>query len=69
MNKNPSIMAPHNFSVAPSVVQPRSQFRMPHGHKFTADFDKIYPIFYAEAPPVDRDWETLKLCGAMIEGF
>lgn len=46
-------MAPHNFSVAPGVAIPRSQFKMPHGHKFTMDFDKLVPFFYAEALPGD----------------
>mgnify|MGYP002260179776 CR=1 FL=1 len=46
-------MSPHNFSVAPGVALPRSQFKMPHGHKFTMDFDKLYPFFYAEALPGD----------------
>lgn len=51
MKKQPSVM--HNFAQNPSVSLPRSQFKMPMGHKFTGDAGWLIPSFWQMVLPGD----------------
>jgi len=43
----------HNFSQAPSVQAPRSQFDRSHGHKFTMDAGWLVPFYWDDVLPGD----------------
>ena len=43
----------HNFSQAPSVQAPRSQFDRSHGHKFTMDAGWLIPFYWDDVLPGD----------------
>jgi hypothetical protein len=43
----------HNFAQNPSVNLPRSQFKMPSGHKFTGDAGWLIPYFWQFVLPGD----------------
>jgi len=43
----------HNFSQAPSIQAPRSQFDRSHGHKFTMDSSWLVPFYWDDVLPGD----------------
>jgi len=43
----------HNFSQAPSIQAPRSQFDRSHGHKFTMDAGWLVPFYWDDVLPGD----------------
>jgi len=43
----------HNFSQAPSIQAPRSQFDRSHGHKFTMDAGWLMPFYWDDVLPGD----------------
>ena len=43
----------HNFSQAPTVQAPRSQFDRSHGHKFTMDAGWLVPFYWDDVLPGD----------------
>jgi len=43
----------HNFSQAPSIEAPRSQFDRSHGHKFTMDAGWLVPFYWDDVLPGD----------------
>jgi len=43
----------HNFSQAPSIQAPRSQFDRSHGHKFTMDAGWLIPFYWDDVLPGD----------------
>ena len=43
----------HNFSQAPSIQAPRSQFDRSHGHKFTMDAGWLVPFYWDDCLPGD----------------
>jgi len=43
----------HNFSQAPSIQAPRSQFDRSHGHKFTLDAGWLVPFYWDDVLPGD----------------
>lgn len=52
MKRHPSVMK-HQFSVAPTVSNPRSTFNRSHGVKTTFDSGYLYPFFVDEVLPGD----------------
>jgi len=52
-DKNMQSVMTHNFSQAPSIQAPRSQFDRSHGHKFTMDAGWLVPFYWDDVLPGD----------------
>lgn len=55
----------HDFSAAPTLTAPRGVFDLSNGHKFTIDFDYIYPFYDEEVYPGDTLTVTPHMFGRL----